>query len=100
MRLTKEGDLSYFTQQASDNKQRGGKGGKAYGRPATRDKGGRRQPPKSAGSDKTVKQLLGELYGDRVFLEKLLKETGRLRCFNHVFDDNYLTVLLVWRFQI
>lgn len=29
-----------------------------------------------AGNEKTIKQLLGELYGDRQYLEKLLKETG------------------------
>ena len=29
------------------------------------------------GSEKTIKQLLGELYGDRQYLEKLLKETGK-----------------------
>lgn len=34
---------------------------------------GQRQP---VGSEKTIKQLLGELYGDRQYLEKILKETG------------------------
>lgn len=31
------------------------------------------------GSEKTIKQLLGELYGDRQYLEKLLKETGKIK---------------------
>ena len=35
-------------------------------------------PNKPVGSEKTIKQLLGELYGDRQYLEKLLKETGKL----------------------
>lgn len=31
---------------------------------------------RSPGNEKTIKQLLGELYGDRQYLERLLKETG------------------------
>ena len=47
-----------------------------YGRAAIKSDQRKRPPPKS-GSNKTVKQLLGEFYGDKEFLEKLLKETGR-----------------------
>lgn len=36
----------------------------------------RKKPPAQSGTEKTVKQLLGELYGDKAFLEKLLKDTG------------------------
>ena len=45
---------------------------KTYGglRPGTRQNQ-TKQPPKSAQSDKTVKQMLGELYGDKMYLEKL-----------------------------
>jgi len=32
--------------------------------------------PVSGQKDKTIKQLLGSLYADREFLEKLLKEEG------------------------
>lgn len=31
---------------------------------------------RTARNEKTVKQLLGELYGDKQYLEKLLQETG------------------------
>ena len=51
------------------------KGYASYQRPVTRQKTmAPRELPK--GHDKSVKQLLGELYGDKVYLEKLLKETG------------------------
>lgn len=33
--------------------------------------------PISGHKDRTIKQLLGSLYADREFLEKLLKEEGR-----------------------
>ncbi|CAH1774091.1 unnamed protein product [Owenia fusiformis] len=73
VKLTKEGDLSFFNQQEE------GKGPKKrpmYGRPSTKQKAkGRQPPPKTSGDEKTVKQLLGELYGDKAYLEKLLKET-------------------------
>lgn len=79
VKLTKDGDLTYFEQQANDSKPmaKGGKGGQ-YNRPGSRD--GRKknkEPPKSAAKDKTIKQLLGEMYGDRIYLEMLLKETDR-----------------------
>ncbi|WAR06265.1 TTC25-like protein [Mya arenaria] len=56
VKLTTEGDLSYFEQMQDDTSK------------TTKQ----RTPP---GSEKTIKQLLGELYGDRQYLEKLLKET-------------------------
>ena len=37
----------------------------------------RKHQQASPGSEKTIKQLLGELYGDRQYLEKLLKETSK-----------------------
>ena len=48
-----------------------------YARPGTNSRKRAQVEYKSAANDKTVKQLLGELYGDRVYLEKLLKETGK-----------------------
>ena len=49
-----------------------------YSKPGTRQQEKKkRQPPVSSASERTVKQLLGELYGDKLYLEKLLKETGR-----------------------
>lgn len=56
-----------------------------YGRPASNRelRNRKKEPPKSAAKDKTIKQLLGEMYGDRVYLEVLLKETGtRVICYN------------------
>ena len=50
--------------------------GKTYGRPIQQQQQQKVRDPKAAGSEKTIKQLLGELYGDRQYLEKLLKETG------------------------
>ena len=41
--------------------------------------------PKNQGNDKQMKHLLGELYADKIYLEKLLKGTGngifKLFCF-------------------
>ncbi len=69
--LTMEGNLSYFEQLKKPTKTTAR--GKAY-----------QQKRRSCevvntiqtlGCDKTVKQLLGELYGDWVYLEELLRET-------------------------
>ena len=55
----------------------------SYARPSTNSRRKQQKPQyKSVVNDKTVKQLLGELYGDRVYLEKLLKETGNYPVFN------------------
>lgn len=47
-----------------------------YGRPGMQTQK-KLEVSRPAGNEKTIKQLLGELYGDRQYLEKLLKETGR-----------------------
>ena len=36
----------------------------------------KRDLSRSQANEKTIKQMLGELYGDKRYLEKLLKETG------------------------
>ncbi|XP_050406246.1 outer dynein arm-docking complex subunit 4 [Patella vulgata] len=73
-KLSTAGDLSFFTNQ--DEKQKKRKPGMGtFGRPAVQQKE-KRKVSRSQGSEKTVKQLLGELYGDRKYLEKLLKETA------------------------
>lgn len=46
-----------------------------YGRPGMQTQK-KLEVSRPAGNEKTIKQLLGELYGDRQYLEKLLKETG------------------------
>jgi len=72
VKLTKEGDLSFFDHQ----NEKKAKPKPTYGslRPGTR-LNQQHRPVKSAQSDKTVKQMLGELYGDKMYLEKLMKET-------------------------
>ena len=51
---------------------------KAYTRPAARKSANQKykRRPGSTTDVKTVKQLLGELYADKEYLEKLLQETG------------------------
>ena len=46
----------------------------------------REKRPIKAESQKTVKQLLGELYADKVYLEKLLEDDRKL------YNDNYNTI--------
>lgn len=70
VRLTKDGDLSFFAKQ--DEKVKPKKYG-TYSKPVAQ-KEKQKELPKSAGSEKTVKQLLGELYKDKDYLEKLLKD--------------------------
>jgi len=43
----------------------------------------------SGNKDKTIKQLLGSLYADREYLEKLLKEEGMHECFVNVVTGSY-----------
>ena len=78
VRLTKEGDLAFFEKQEETKKTKPKSYG-SYQRQPTQKQVYRRIASKSAASDKTVKQLLGELYGDKVYLEKLLEETGELK---------------------
>lgn len=74
IKLTKEGDLSFFQEQAKSGK----KAKCGYQRsPAKSRKARQSEPPASLARDKTVRQLLGELYGDRVYLERLMNETDK-----------------------
>ncbi|KAK2150784.1 hypothetical protein LSH36_389g01003 [Paralvinella palmiformis] len=77
VKLNKDGDLSFFTALIEQTSKK--KGAKAsYARPSTNSRRKQKKPQyKSVVNDKTVKQLLGELYGDRVYLENLLKETDQ-----------------------
>ncbi|KAL3836009.1 hypothetical protein ACJMK2_021464 [Sinanodonta woodiana] len=72
VKLTTEGDLSFFRTQ-DEKKMRKKTQGKGHAQAVLSSKKGSGQ---SSGSEKTVKHLLGELYGDRQYLEKLLKETN------------------------
>ncbi|XP_060563429.1 outer dynein arm-docking complex subunit 4-like isoform X2 [Ruditapes philippinarum] len=73
VKLTTEGDLSYFDQLLDDKKIK--RKTNTYGRQATQQLNKSTTQRVPVGSEKTIKQLLGELYGDRQYLEKLLKET-------------------------
>lgn len=67
VKLENKGDLSFF------HKKEEGKKGKANVpiRPLKKEQ---KQQSKSPRSEKTVRQLLGELYSDKEYLEKLLKD--------------------------
>jgi len=79
VKLTSKGDLSYFYKYLDE---KAGKKGKPAARkkPAARPAfassvSSEKQNTKCLAGDKTVKQLLGELYEDREYLEKLLNDS-------------------------
>ncbi|ELT90815.1 hypothetical protein CAPTEDRAFT_148055 [Capitella teleta] len=97
--LTKEGDLTFFEQQAEVST--------SYGRMPTKITSKKVIPP-SAAKDKTVKELLGNLYADRLFLDCLLRETGEHPLSDrgrHVYDIIYNGIMFLegrtdfWRQQ-
>lgn len=71
-----KGDMSYFYKQEEEQKAKAKKQQKgSYQKPtAKKEERKDREAPKGSGDAKTVKQLLGELYGDKEYLEKLLKD--------------------------
>lgn len=75
VRLTTDGDLTYFEKlaigEAKPSKKRTGPDRRCM--LAARSSHAAKQPVATR-DDPSIKQLLGELYGDRVYLEKLLKE--------------------------
>ncbi|XP_021361943.1 tetratricopeptide repeat protein 25-like [Mizuhopecten yessoensis] len=76
VQLTTEGDLTFFQKQDEKRLPKRG-GGYSMGRSLAQAPIRRRKFDlnRSPGNEKTIKQLLGELYGDRQYLERLLKET-------------------------
>ncbi|XP_077997219.1 outer dynein arm-docking complex subunit 4-like isoform X2 [Glandiceps talaboti] len=74
VKLENKGDLSFFYKQ--DEKQQKGKARAGYSKPVKQDDKNKQKDRrnKSQTSDKTCKQLLGELYADKEYLEKLLKD--------------------------
>lgn len=73
VKLNTTGDLTFFTEQ--DEKQKKRRPG-ALARPQTQQKQKqKRDMNRSQANEKTIKQMLGELYGDKRYLEKLIKET-------------------------
>ncbi|XP_052237350.1 outer dynein arm-docking complex subunit 4-like [Dreissena polymorpha] len=71
-----KGDMSYFYKQEEEQKAKAKKQQKgSYQKPiAKKEERKDREAPKGSADAKTVKQLLGELYGDKEYLEKLLKD--------------------------
>lgn len=70
VKLEASGDLSFFYKQEEKKQQQQ----KGYGRPvqqAKKEEKKERGKPKESGSSKTTKQLLGELFNDKAFLDKL-----------------------------
>ncbi|XP_072032097.1 outer dynein arm-docking complex subunit 4-like isoform X3 [Amphiura filiformis] len=77
VRLETKGDLSFFNKQ--DEKKNKKKAPMGYSKPMTRQqdlKQNKRQkkPEKSDKEKEITKQLLGELYADKVYLDKLLRD--------------------------
>ncbi|GFS05973.1 tetratricopeptide repeat protein 25 [Elysia marginata] len=72
VKLNTTGDLSFF--KAQEEKKTRRKGAVPMQRPQTVPRR-KRAAQRSAGNEKTIRQMLGELYGDRQYLEKLLRET-------------------------
>ncbi|KAL5006143.1 hypothetical protein ScPMuIL_017301 [Solemya velum] len=72
IKLEVKGDLSYFNKQEEAKKQQKG----TYNKPKQikREEKRDRERPKPSSDSKTVKELLGELYGDKAYLEKLLQD--------------------------
>ena len=59
---------------------------KTYGTRSASRRKQKQQPVAPPQNDKTVKQMLGELYGDKMYLEKLMKEIGKEICFSFLFS--------------
>ncbi|XP_071148645.1 outer dynein arm-docking complex subunit 4-like isoform X11 [Mytilus edulis] len=77
VKLQASGDLSYFFKHEEEEKKKSkakqSKG--TYQKPGAKKEAKKeRERPKSGGDSKTIKQLLGELYGDKEYLEKLMKD--------------------------
>ncbi|KAM6957638.1 outer dynein arm-docking complex subunit 4 [Aplochiton taeniatus] len=73
VKLENKGDLSFFHKVDDGKKVRP----KGIAQPLRRDLG--QQNQKTPKSEKTSKQLLGELYSDKEYLEKLLKDEDLVR---------------------
>lgn len=78
VKLENKGDLSFFAKQDEAKKSN-----KGYSKPTTQatraqqpvvNRG--KNPKSPVNSEKTVKQLLGELYADKEYLEKLMGDQG------------------------
>ncbi|CAH1788639.1 unnamed protein product [Owenia fusiformis] len=79
-RLEIKGDLTDFDkmdEKKSPKKQ--ARGGYTYKKPGKQDEK-KKERPKRTEDTKTLKQLLGDLYADREYLEKLLNDSSMRKC--------------------
>ncbi|XP_074652975.1 outer dynein arm-docking complex subunit 4-like [Tubulanus polymorphus] len=93
LKLTKDGDLSFYKQHKNDNARsfavyasamRSHHNSRANTTSRHRSTTGRDVKP--AENQKTVETLLGEMYGDKLFLEKLLSETSKVSIVKGDYD--------------
>ncbi|XP_059167775.1 outer dynein arm-docking complex subunit 4-like isoform X2 [Physella acuta] len=71
VKLNTTGDLSFFAAQEEKSKKGKGASQPCFKRPQVVTK----KKKEKAGNETTIKQMLGELYGDRRYLERLLQDT-------------------------
>jgi len=78
IKLENKGDLSFFTKPDDSGKKKAGAAGGGYIKPGAKPKpiNRNKETKAPAPSKKAVKQLLGELYADKDYLEKLMKDDG------------------------
>lgn len=75
IRLENKGDLTLFYEEQQQEKEKKQKYRRGYTKPGARkDDKGEQKRPRTCRDSATMKQLLGELYADREYLEKLCKE--------------------------
>ncbi|BFZ08330.1 hypothetical protein BsWGS_11369 [Bradybaena similaris] len=74
VKLTLTGDLSFF--YPSDEKKKRNKG--LLCTKSVRKIQKRVRPTEKPGNERTIKEMLGDLYGDRFYLEKLLQKTDNV----------------------
>ncbi|XP_046329554.2 outer dynein arm-docking complex subunit 4-like [Haliotis rufescens] len=75
VKLNTSGDLSFFQDQDDKQKRKRQTYGSFARQNAQQQSKQKRDTTRSQASERTIKQMLGELYGDRKYLELLLKET-------------------------
>ncbi|XP_046573347.1 LOW QUALITY PROTEIN: outer dynein arm-docking complex subunit 4-like [Haliotis rubra] len=75
VKLNTSGDLTFFQDQDDKQKRKRQAYGSFARQNAQQQSKQKRDTTRSQASERTIKQMLGELYGDRKYLELLLKET-------------------------
>ncbi|XP_067686623.1 outer dynein arm-docking complex subunit 4-like [Haliotis asinina] len=75
VKLNTSGDLTFFQDQDDKQKRKRQAYGSFARQNAQQQSKQKRDTTRSQANERTIKQMLGELYGDRKYLELLLKET-------------------------